>query len=160
VGPGTMMLIGGLSAPILPLYLGTLDVTKFCNEIDGTRTIPELIQVGDELERRNREGVLRKLMQVGLIEEAAQRSASESPATTRLASFLGRVADTTRCFTGRAGALAAVMRPVDILCTDAHLAERLRETLAAAGLRVRIADATTERTGQLTIVAAGCAARQ
>lgn len=106
-----LMLVGGLSAPVLARHIGALDVLAFLRQLDGSRTLAQLCASHlPAPEQRKR--LLYRLLRHGLLEQPA-RGAPALEAHT--AAFLARVMDQTRIHQCRDDAAAAFLRPLGLL---------------------------------------------
>jgi hypothetical protein len=138
VDANRLILLGGLSAPILPQRAGSLHVVDFLERLDGHRNIAALC-APEENGHEEKKKLLFTLLRLGVLEQGAGPHATAPGITADSAAFLAKVMDQTRLHNQRAAAGAALTRTIGLLGCG-PFCKALGAKLVEMGMRVESAE--------------------
>lgn len=147
---GRLMLLGGLSAPIFPRRVGTVDVAAFFQQIDGSRSIEHLC--ADHLPgAQERRRLVFMLLRNGLLEQPTDGDHDHAKLNRNTLAYLAKVMDQTRVYNRRSDIAAALEHPI-MIAGEKSFCDDLRSALTDIGLRSSAYEADADTAAKFAIV--------
>jgi hypothetical protein len=130
-----LLVMGTTNGLIVPKHIGDIELVDFANQVDGTRTVEELVCDAEGQIDGNRRLALSLLFVHGLLEDCSSDASDRGVPATTLA-FLARIMDQTRVCRSRGALVERLRRPLGLVGAP----EAVTTYLRASGVNASTTD--------------------
>jgi hypothetical protein len=142
-----LLVMGTTNGLIVPKHVGDIELVEFANQVDGTRTVEDLVCDAGGRVDGNRRIALSLLFAQGLLEDCSSDASDHDVPATTLA-FLARIMDQTRVCRSRGALVERLRRPIGLV----GAAEAVMAYLQGLGVNASATDLSRADDFELSVV--------